>query len=440
MNDLLFSERAAIEAAQQANFAEMAELLAIRHPYYRSFMKDIKTLRELPRLPVTRKEDFMREPERFVLESEGLAEEMRVVWDVMHTTGSTTGKPTPFVSTAFDFYRILELHRNMMRLRQVRLDDVIANLFPLTKHPHGAFIRVLHAAAAMNLRVVSALPGDPSPYFTLGRKTDEVVRTVERSRATILWGVPSYVRRVLARGEELGADFRSLRLAFVTGEGVSEAARKELTEALRRAGRPDAWVSISYGSTETQGGLVECAPGSGYHNPAPDQFYIEVVDAESLAPLPDGASGLVLLTHLRRRGTVLMRYALGDLSTLTHERCPHCGAWTDRLMATPRRADKLLKIKGTLVNPALLVEAAEQLLGGREFQFVITKDDALSSDALTLNVAGAEDSETKRKLSESVKAATGVTPSVQFVPEITPAATAWKLKRIVDQRNSGSEP
>jgi phenylacetate-CoA ligase len=428
MNDLLFSERAAIQATQQANFAEMAELLATRHAYYRSFMKDVKSLRDLGNLPVTRKEDFMREPERFVLESEGLAEEMRVVWDVMHTTGSTTGKPTPFVSTAFDFYRILELHRNMMRLRQVRPDDVIANLFPLTKHPHGAFIRVLHAAAAMNLRVVSALPGDPSPYFTLGRKTDEVVRTVERSRATILWGVPSYVRRVLARGEELGADFRSLRLAFVTGEGVSEAARKELTEALRRAGQRDAWVSISYGSTETQGGLVECAPGSGYHNPAPDQFYLEVVDAESLAPLPDGASGLVLLTHLRRRGTVLMRYALGDISTLTHERCPHCGSWTDRLVATPRRADALVKIKGTLVNPAVMVEAAEQLLGGREFQFVITQE------AMTLNVAGAEDAETKRKVSASVKAATGVTPKVQFVSEIPQSAEAWKAKRVLDQR------
>jgi phenylacetate-CoA ligase len=163
-----------------------------------------------------------------------------------------------------------------------------------------------------------------------------------------------------------------------------------------------------------------------------------VVDAESLAPLPDGASGLVLLTHLRRRGTVLARYALGDISTLTHERCPHCGSWTDRLVATPRRVDALLKIKGTLVNPALMVAAAEELLSGREFQFVITNESALSYDAMTLNIAGTEDLETKRKVSESVKAATGITPLVKFVPQITQSASAWKLKRVVDQRNSGS--
>ena len=426
MNDLLFSDRGAIEAVQEANFAEMRELLAARHPYYRSLIGNIASLADLPRLPVTHKEHFMREPERFVLESAGLPDEMGIVWDVMHTTG-TSGKPAPFVSTTFDFYRILELHRNMMRLRRVRPDDIVANLFPLTKHPHGAFIRVLHAAAAMSIRVVSALPGNPSPYFTLGNKTDEVVRVVERSRASILWGVPSYVRRVLARAEELGADLRNVRLAFVTGEGVSEAARNDLTQAMRRCGRPDAWVSISYGSTETQGGLVECAPGSGYHNPTPDQFYIEVVHPETFAPLPDGETGLVLLTHLRRRGTVLLRYALGDVSTLTHGRCAHCGAWTDRLITTPRRVDKLVKIKGTLVNPDLMVAAAEALLGGREFQFVIT-------EALTLNVAGAADDDLGGKLAASVKSAIGVTPKVQFVSDITQAAGAWKLKRVVELR------
>src|SRR5215213_6874409 len=131
MNDPLFSDRAAIDAVQQANFAEMLGLLATRHPYYRSQLETLKlrSLEDLHRLPLTRKDDFMREPERFVLENDGLPDEMRVVWDVMHTTGSTTGKPTPFVSTAFDFYRILELHRNMLRLREVRGDDIIANLF-----------------------------------------------------------------------------------------------------------------------------------------------------------------------------------------------------------------------------------------------------------------------------------------------------------------------
>jgi phenylacetate-coenzyme A ligase PaaK-like adenylate-forming protein len=443
----VFRSRGEIEAVQEAKFAETMDLVAKGHPYYRELLSrnglsraDFRGLSDLPKLPITRKDDYMRAPDRFRLGISDLPEEMRAVWDVMYTTGSTTGQPTPFVSTSFDFFRILDLHRNMLALRAVRPDDVIANLFPVTIWPHGAFIRTLHAAASMNLRVVAALPGNPSPHFVLGSALDEVVRTIERSRATVLWGVPSYVRRVVARAEELGADFRPVRLAFVTGEGMPEAVRNDLTAAMRRIGSAAAWVSISYGSTETQGGLVECAPGSGYHNPAPDQFYFEVVDPDTHRPVEDGVPGLVLLTHLQRRGTLLMRYALGDISVQSHAQCPHCGAWTDRLVAMPRRADALVKIKGMLVNPDVLVQAAQAELGARDYQFIIgrtTPDSPLATDTLVLKLStDTHDQNLATRLAEAIKRATGVTPEVEFVSPgaIADSAGAWKTKRVIDTR------
>ena len=54
-----------------------------------------------------------------------------------------------------------------------------------------------------------------------------------------------------------------------------------------------------------QVGSVECCPDSGYHNPAPDHFYFEIVDPDTHKPLPEGERGLSVLTHLDRRGTVL---------------------------------------------------------------------------------------------------------------------------------------
>jgi phenylacetate-CoA ligase len=426
--DLLRAPRETIDAAQARNFAEMIALAAERHPRTRAALGGAKppALAGLARLPVTRKADYMSDPASFLLDTRGLSEVEQAVWDTMYTTGSTAGVPTPFVSTTYDFFRILEANRSMLRLRGARPEDIIANLFPLTPRPHGAFIRVLHAAASMNLRVVSALPGNPSPEFTLGNELDGVVDVVARSRATILWGVPSYLRKVLERAEERRADLSAVRLAFVTGEGVGEAARDSLTAALRRLGRPDAWVSISYGATELQGGLVECAPGSGYHNPAPDQFHFEIVEPSTLRPLGEGEQGLVLLTHLRRRGTVLLRYALGDISALTRARCPQCGSWTDRLTVMPRRADALLKIKGTLVNPEVLVQAAEAVLGAGDFQFVVQ-----DGEVLGLFVAGPHNQATSQTLAERVKQACGVTPLVRF-GEI--AVEGWKLKRVVDQR------
>lgn len=442
MGDFLFSGRDEIEAAQAAHLAETMRRVATGHPHYRRVLAslglgagDFRSPQALAKLPLTRKEDYLRDPEAFRLSGADLPEEMRAVWDVMYTTGSTAGQPTPFVSTSFDFFRILELNRNMLRLRGVGPGDVIANLFPLTPRPHGAFIRALHAAASMNLRVVAALPGNPSPYFTLGRGLDEVVQIVARSRASILWGVPSYVRRVVARAEEMGADLRAVRLAFVTGEGLGEPARAELTGALRRIGAADAWVSISYGATEMQGGMVECAPGSGYHNPAPDQIHVGIADPQSGAPVEDGKPGLVTLTHLQRTGTVLLRYALGDTSILSRERCPHCGSWTDRLVAMPRRADALVKIKGTLVNPEVLVQAAEGVLGGGEFQFSIARTDA-GQDALTLKIPG-EAGALAERLAQAVKQAAGVTPVVQLAPAgaFADPSRGWKTKRVVDLRD-----
>lgn len=434
VSDLLYAPREAIEAERQRCFAEMMDLAAARHPHTRELMAagglaraDFASLADLPRLAPTLKSEYMAGPEAFRLDTAGLPLEMRTVWDVMYTTGTSAGRPTPFVSTSYDFFRILEANRNMLRLRGARPEDVIANLFPLTAVPHGAFIRAMHAAASMNLRVVAALPGNPSPYFTLGAGLDRVVEIVARNRATILWGVPSFVRRVVARAAETGADFSAVRLAFVTGEGVTEPAREELTADLRRMGQPDAWVSVSYGSTEMQGGMVECAPGSGLHNPAPDQFYVEVVDPGTYAPLPDGTPGLVLLTHLRRRGTVLLRYALGDLSVLERGRCPHCGSWSERLVAMPRRADALLKIKGTLVNPDVLAQAAESALGAREFQFTVEES------KFALKVAGAPDADLEKNLVEAVKRASNVTPVVEFVAPGEFVST-WKLKRVVDLR------
>lgn len=442
----MFRERAEIDAAQESNFAEIMGLVAERHPWYRHKLAerglsrgDIATLADLTKLPVTTKQDYMRDPEAFRLDTTGLAPEAQAMWDVMRTTGTTTGSPTPFYSTTWDFFDILTLQRAMMRLRNVTENDVIANLFPLTLWPHGAYTRAVHAAAAMNIPIVSTLPGNPSPEFRWGRGMDEVVATIARVKATILWGVPSYVRRVLIRAAELGADFSTVRLAFVTGEAAPEGLRRDLVSRLEALGARAPFVSISYGATEMQGGMVECAPGSGYHNPVPDQYYVEIVDPDSLEPVADGTSGMVLLSHIRRRGTVLLRYALGDITQRTRETCPHCGANTDRLTETPHRADSLVKIRGMLVNPDLIAETLSAMAEVAEFQVVISRQDPadpLSMDRLTLRIALTAGRAVAADLATRIKQAVGVTPEIELAErdDIFRPGDTLKSRRVVDLR------
>jgi phenylacetate-coenzyme A ligase PaaK-like adenylate-forming protein len=189
-----------------------------------------------------------------------------------------------------------------------------------------------------------------------------------------------------------------------------------------------------------QGGMVECTAGSGYHNPAPDQFLIEAVDPQTHLPVADGAPGLLLLTHLDRRGTVMLRYSMGDVAELTRSPCPHCGALTERLTSIPFRVDGLVKIKGMLVNPLVLVDSVNALTGIADFQALVRKqtpDDPLSPDQLIIRLAtsnAATDGLVQRVI-EAVRSAIRVTPEVEIVDakEVS-SGRGWKAKPLIDER------
>lgn len=448
-DDLFFDSAEALRDARDAVFSATLDRIFSHHPHYRRVLAErgiargaIAGVADLAKLPVTGKADYVAAPAAFSLvlpDSFDAAE--RVVWDVMYTTGST-GDPTPFASTSYDFLNILSVQRNMLRLRGVTADDSIFNLFPLTRHPHGAFARAMNAAAAYGIPVVAAMPGSPNPRHPgLGHRMDEVIALAARSRPTILWGVPSYMRKLFGRAEELGAALPDVRLVFVTGEGFGEEARQDLVARLKRLGAADPQISVSYGATEMQGGMVECRPGAGYHNPAPLQFCFEAVDPETHLPVPDGEEGLILLTHLDRRGTTMLRYALGDTARLTRQRCPQCGALTERLVSVPVRRDGFVKVKGMLVNPQALAEALAAEPDIADFQAIVDKEDeadALSMDRLRIRFAPRADAaaDLETRIAAKVKATAGVTPVVERVAGDDPAFTGrgWKTKPLIDLR------
>lgn len=450
--DVLFGLDAdALAALRQDRLARTLDRVFAAHPHYRRRFAelgisrgDLKSLADLRRLPVTTKADFMADPASFQLGRDGAADdEETVVWDVMYTTGSS-GTPAPFVSTAYDFVNILALNRNMLRLRGVRTSDSILNLFPLTTYPHGAFARVLHAASSLNIAVVSAMPGRTNPRRPeLNNDLDAVVALAARTRPTILWGVPSYIRRLIGRAEEMAVRLPSVRLVFVTGEGFGEEARADLIARLTRLGASSPWISVSYGATEMQGGMVECTHGSGYHNPAPDQFLFEAVDPETREPVADGTEGLILLTHLDRRGTVMLRYALGDVARLARDKCPRCGALTERIVSLPRRVDGLVKIKGMLVNPQALVDAVQGVPELLDFLAVVDKEDPaepMSMDRLRLRIVAAAGASAalERDLAARVQRAVGVTPEVVRTSADDPllAGRGWKVQPLLDLRRA----
>lgn len=437
---------------QNKYLARMAPLWAQAHPYARRVFAergltpdDFRTVDDIPRLPPMTKQDYIRDPESFRLDpahASGLSLEERTIADIIYTAGST-GEPTPFYDTVHDRFSRIDLLERGARVAGIGPDDTVMNLFPLSAVPHQGYLSATWGAMAIGSKLLSAHTGRAYAGFPVHRRMDEAIDLIESQRATVLWGITSYVRQVILRAEELGKDFSAVRLVMAMGEPCPTAMRDDMRARLTRLGSPHVTVNNGYGMTELMGPSTECCENGGAHLPAPEQFYFEVVDPQTHEPVPDGARGLLVLTHLNRRGTVLLRYVAGDAVALTHDQCPHCGRWEPRFLGSPYRVDGLTKVKGTLVNPAMLLEGLSGLLsrGVKEYQIVISREtpgDPLSADVLRVRAACAEEDQARlrEEIAATVRAETEISPGIEFLPEdgFGEIAGGYKFKRFVDER------
>jgi phenylacetate-CoA ligase len=350
------------------------------HPFYRERFRDlrirpdsIRTLDDLAALPLTRKSDYIADPEAFRLRPDdlpaGAANEERVLWDVAYTTGTTSGRPSPFYNTTHDFYAVLDQARRCNEAEGVLASDRVANLYPLAGFPTGAFLSVIRSTMIAGLPVVHGLTGSANSDFKVRNSLGEAVETIEQFRPTVLWGVPSFVRRFLDEAQARSADFSAVRLVLTSGEPVPPALRNEMRAALARLGAASVRVHARYAFTEMQGGLVQCCEDAAPQNIVPDLYYLEVVD-DAGRRRPDGERGQLAITHLHRRGTVLLRYLVGDVVALSRAPCPSCGRDGERVVSPPRRTGNLVKCRGMLVNTDVILDALSALEGIGQFQIV----------------------------------------------------------------------
>ncbi len=393
--DLLYRSYEEIRALQNQRFRHQVALCFRAHPYYQEVFSrlkltpdDFETIEDVQKLPVTTKQDYLSNPEAFRLTPlpEFLPLE-QTLWNVHYTTGTTTGIPAPFFNTTYDIFAGGEPFKRFASIIGMTARDIVINLYPLTPFPHLTSLfpnGVMTVGASVVSPLMSVLdPASPN--------LDEVVSMIERHKGTVLGGIPSYVHRVIMRAEELGADFSQVRLVLVVGEACPRGTREDMRRRLLRVGanQHDLTIRSGLGFTEMQGGTAECVELSGSHIPAPDQFYFEVLDEQSHTPLPDGKPGLFTITHLDRRGTVLLRYAIGDLTAISHEVCPDCGRQGPRIVTNTVRTFEMAMFNGALINPDGIKEAIAAVEGIEEYQIVFTKEqkgDPSSPDTLLVRV------------------------------------------------------
>jgi phenylacetate-CoA ligase len=445
---LLTQPQDKIRALQDRLLRETIQLCYDSHPYYSKLMRregleprHIQNCDDLRKLPPTSKHDFLADPEAFRINPENLPPEEGTLWKVIYTTGTTSGRPAPIYVAAHDHFAYLYACSTRQELVGLQAGDRLANLFPLTSFPMGAYARAPDEIAAVGASIFFAQTGRSDTAFPVHHSLDEAVQAIERHRATVLWGVAGFVRRTLMRAEEQGADFSSVRMVMITGEASSSAMRDDLRRRMRELRCADTRITNRYGSTEQGASMVECQEGSGFHSLAPDQVFHEVVDPQTGSRLAEGETGMLAFTHLMRRGTLFLRYQVGDVVSLTNQTCPHCGRTSPRITSQPVRSGDIVKIKGTLVNLQNLKERLDRFPAIDEYQIVVQpvdERDPFSMDELVIRIAvslGEADNVGIRVAEETTKLV-HVRPRIETVArdDIYDPLLVAKPKRVVDLR------
>lgn len=448
--DMLRQPVEAVHALQDRLIQQMVELCYDHHPYYFKLMRaeglkpeHIRNRTDLDLLPPCSKKEFLSDPDAFRMRPEGLPGNEGILWKIIYTTGTTTGRPAPIYVTAHDHFAYMYGFQDRKELIGLKDTDLIANLFPMTGFPMGAFSRAADEAGAVGASIMFGNTGRTDSMFPVNRSLDQAVASVARHKATVLWGVAGFVRRVLIRAQESGTDLSSVRMVMTTGEASSPAMREDFRQRMRALNCADTVIVNRYGSTEQGGTMVECCEGSGFHSALPDQLFHEVIDEETGKRVPDGQSGMLAVTHLNRRGTVFLRYKMGDVGSLNHEPCPHCGRTSPRLSSKTSRTGDIIKVRGALVNLGNLKEEFDRMPGIDEYQIVVTSQDPadpFSMDELVVRLAPAQGhaADISERMAEEVKRLTNLRPTIELVErdKIYDPTLPAKPKRIVDLRQA----
>ena len=107
----------------------------------------------------------------------------------------------------------------------------------------------------------------------------------------------------------------------------------------------------SFGMSEMCGPGVgfECKEQNGLHF-WEDYYIVEIVDPETLEPVPDGEIGELVLTTLNREAMPLLRYRTRDLTRVLGRSCP-CGRNHVRLDRMRGRSDDMMVLRGVNIFP-----------------------------------------------------------------------------------------
>ena len=396
-------------------------------PFYRKKFDELgidpdsfRSLEDLRRLPFTSKND-LRVSYPYGMFAVPLREVVRV-----QTSSGTTGMPTAVGYTRNDIKNWSNLSARILVAGGVTQNDIVQIAFD-----YGLFSGALglhYGAERLGASVI--------PISSVNARRQ--VKIMQDFKTTALMCTPNYALLIADAIMEMGINVNSLSLKYglFGAEPLSEAMRHELQEKLKII------ATDNYGLSEVMspGVAGECLERNGLHINE-DHFLVEVVDPESLEPLPEGKTGELVITTLTKEAFPVVRFRTRDLTSLITEPCP-CGRSFVRMVKVMGRTDDMIKIKGITVFPSQ-IESVLFEIEGTEPHYQIVLDRKGGVDEMTVLVEVSEsmffDQVRKQKdfidrIRSRLASELGVSVEVKPVEKKTLERSAGKIRKVIDKR------
>lgn len=383
--------------------------------------EDIKTLDDIRRIPFTTKQD-LRDTYPFGIASVGLDKCVR-----LHSSSGTTGNPTVILHTQRDIDQWANAVARCLHMVGLRPTDVFQNTSGYGMFTGGLGFQ--YGAERLGMLTVPAAAGN----------TLRQIKFIKDFGTTAIHAMPSYAPRLREVMDQLGIDPRKdtkLTTFIIGAEPHSEAQRKRIEEMM------GVKAYNSFGMSEMCGPGVafECKEQNGMHI-WEDYYIVEIVNPETLEPVPDGEIGELILTSINREAMPLLRYRTRDLTRIIPGKCA-CGREHKRLDRMKGRSDDMIILRGVNIFP-IQIEKILMHFDELSSDYLITLTEA-SQDEMTVEVElnDAKFTDDYQHLANLTKTITRqlkdeilITPIVKLVSKNTLPRTEGKAVRVKDLRN-----
>ncbi|HEY5790452.1 MAG TPA: AMP-binding protein [Gammaproteobacteria bacterium] len=383
----------------------------------------VRTPADLALLPVTTKHELVADQEQNGPFGTNLTYPLEQ-YTRFHQTSGTTGNPLRVLDTEASWNWWGTCWGHVLAGAGLGPGDTIFLAFGF-----GPFIGFW--AAVEGARRIGALmvPGG-------GRDSLQRLELMRDAQVTAVACTPTYALRLAEVARESGFDLRSIpvRATVHAGEpGANIPSTKSCIEG--------AWNAKCFdhaGASEVGAHSFECEVQPGGTHLIESEYIAEILDPETLQPVPTGEKGELVITNLGRWGFPVVRYRTGDVVRANLERCA-CGRTSMRFEGgVIGRADDMVTVRGVNVFPSAVENIIRMFPEVDEFRITVHTVKHMDEMEIELDLAEGAGEQVVRQVNDRLHTLLGFRPRLSQVPRGTLPRFELKAKRFHVHREAAA--